>query len=461
MVLQEESSAAYDWNYGEATAYDPAPDTTLQPALTAEEPTAVTLASGTSHLFLKGDGSVVSRINVSWTSPADVFVTDGGIIEIGFKPQSASEWEVVKVSGDETAVYLSPVEDSVVYDIRARSINSIGVKSGWTTPLQHTVVGKTAPPNDVSSLTVQQSANVVVFKWPQVSDADLSGYEIRYGPQGSAVWGDGIPLTEVTRGTQITSAAVPPGSWTFMIKARDTSGNYSTNAVSANLAVSNSYDVVAESVEQNPWTGTLTNMVKHWTGKLVPDSQSLASDMTDAQLWDQCTYNPYPTCSYEGEEIDLGFDADGVRVWGDITSTIGPGETGTADPTYQIDYRDGAGSYDGFENWIIAAIDARYIKPKISVDTSLGVPIISQLKTTADVAERTARGEGVTVAVSGTSVVFSQRFHNQPNVQATVQGGTALYAVVSSITTTGFTVTVYNAAGTDVGGTIDWQAIGA
>ncbi len=122
----------------------------------------------------------------------------------------------------------------------------------------------------------------------------------------------------------------------------------------------------------------LTNFEKHHTGKLVPNSQKLASLMTDAQLWDQCTHLPHTDCYYEAPEIDLDFDG-AARVWGSIDSVLGEGESGVADPTYQLDYRLAAGTYDGFEDWALGTVTLRYAKARLHVETSLGVLVISSM----------------------------------------------------------------------------------
>jgi len=204
------------------------------------------------------------------------------------------------------------------------------------------------------------------------------------------------------------------------------------------------------------------HMLFHGTsGHMVPVSQTLADDMTDAQLWDQMTYNPFTTYDYEAAEIDLGFDANGVRVWGTITATVGPGETGASDPILRTDYRDAADAYDGFDDWPgVGIADFRYEKGQAKFTSATGVAYMTAFSQTLDVAERTETDEAVTVGIGGEAITFTSQFHATPNIQITVQGGSALFPVASSITATGFTVTVYNSGGADVGGTVDWTAIG-
>ena len=150
--------------------------------------------------------------------------------------------------------------------------------------------------------------------------------------QGSPItWKNSNVLTRVTRGTQLTTAALPPGDWTLLIKAFDTSRNESANAVTVDITVENRNDIVIDAVENPRWEGTLAGFVKHdVSGWLVPDSNNLASD-DDFDTFDVFVPNPFPIAIYEAAEIDIGFDSS-VRAYAELEGVLGPGETGSADP---------------------------------------------------------------------------------------------------------------------------------
>lgn len=191
LALRETAAAVYDWNSGEETTVDPAPNTNLPDPFTVAPPTGLTITSGSAALFLKKDGTVMSRINVAWTAPADQFVTQGGKIEVQFKKSADSDWtQLAAVPGDAVETFIWDVEDGVAYDLRVRSVNIMGVRSDNSDPwaatvTSHTVAGKTAIPADVTGFTAQQNGNVVVLKWNQVADVDLAGYEIRFARKAS------------------------------------------------------------------------------------------------------------------------------------------------------------------------------------------------------------------------------------------------------------------------------------
>ncbi|NIR61737.1 MAG: hypothetical protein GWO02_20720, partial [Gammaproteobacteria bacterium] len=144
-----------------------------------------------------------------------------------------------------------------------------------------------------------------------------------------------------------------------------------------------------------------------------------------------------------------------------IASALGPGETGTADPGLEIDYRLDAGSYDGFEPWTIGNVEARYIKHRLNLDTAKGVAKVTGFKPTVDLEERSEGAKGVTVAAGGTAVSFAARFHVAPRVTVVADSASALIATKTGVGQSGFTAHVFDSGGADVGGTVDWNAFGA
>jgi hypothetical protein len=255
----------------------------------------------------------------------------------------------------------------------------------------------------------------------------------------------------------MTDTAVNDGDHRFYIKARDDNGQYSQNAAIYDITVVTDFDIIESSEEHPDWLGTKTNFVKHWTGKLLPQSQD--SDSTGIDLSTQTIYNPYPLCTYETSILDVGFD-DIVRAWMEVTGQLFPTETGEVAISKYIDYRLAAGSYDGFESWQSGEVEARYIKFKFELDTTQGIAFIDSCQIVADLLERVESAQNVAISAAGETINFNQAFHTVPSVRADMVGGGAVFPTVSNITTTGFDIDVYNTSGTGVSGTVNWRAEG-
>ncbi len=278
LVLREDTSASYDWASGDATVVDPAPDTVL-PSIAVSALSGLALSSGTSDLFITGDGTVQSRIKASWTAVANVFVTSGGHIEVQFKKSADSIWQdAPDVDGAATQTYIGPVDDGVNYDVRARAVSTIGVEGSWATVSAHTVAGKSAAPTDPSGFVAQQSGpGTVLFSCDAIEDADLKRVEVRLLDFDDTTWANGIPVCNILKGFTSTTGAVPPGSWTFLARSFDTSENASDNTARADLEVTaDGFTAVIDRQDYPDWLGTLTNMVARYDGTLTAKSQSVA-----------------------------------------------------------------------------------------------------------------------------------------------------------------------------------------
>ena len=270
--------AALDiYNFGSPPAYNPQISNPLDLAdIPPAMPTISYIESGTKALYLDGDGAVRPSIVLGFEVSSGN-LTPIEIVQVAYREAGTWAWQYAETEKAETqAIRLT---DGIVtggtYEIRIRARSPFGMWSDWSSPITHTVIGKDAPPSDVTNFVAAQNGDVAVFTWDPIPDPDLSGYEIRYGPKGNTNWEDATPLTQVTKGTQITTAKLPTGSWTVFIKAVDSAvpPNYSVNAAQDDIDFVSTYDVITQQSEQPFWPGVRKNFVKHPSGVLVPDSQ--------------------------------------------------------------------------------------------------------------------------------------------------------------------------------------------
>jgi len=227
-----------------------------------------------------------------------------------------------------------------------------------------------------------QAENVITALWTSIPDLDRAGYEIRYGEVGES-WVIGILINGEYKGCSFTTTNIPPGTWDVMIKAIDTSGNYSVTEARKTLQVYQFYSVLS-SMEHRPlWEGTLTNLVRNpLTGNLNPADQAPAS-ANDFELFDHYVVEPYSDISYTTPEVDLGSDKV-VRAWARIYSNLGIGETGIKNPLLSLDYKLAGGAYDGFESWGIDYFEGRYAKFRVSIDPAIGLLRLTGFQPTID-----------------------------------------------------------------------------
>ncbi len=129
LLLQEEASANYDWNSGNATVVDPAPDTNLPDPFTVDAPTGVAYSS---RSIAATGGVNVYNLVLTWTQNADAFVYNGGKVEIQYKLHSDANWRPsFFVGGDQTTADIISSAINVAYDLRIRNVNTLGAHSNW------------------------------------------------------------------------------------------------------------------------------------------------------------------------------------------------------------------------------------------------------------------------------------------------------------------------------------------
>ena len=144
----------------------------------------------------------------------------------GIGAGNASNWTFVRVtdglSYEVPNVAVGPYEVSIV------GINPLGKRSGSATGT-YTVAGKTAPPSNVTQFFAVPNAQGIELSWVPIADEDVKSYEVRTCAVAGQTWEAATKLIE----TPLTTVQVPPaaqGTYQWLIKAIDTTGNYSATA---------------------------------------------------------------------------------------------------------------------------------------------------------------------------------------------------------------------------------------
>lgn len=142
------------------------------------------------------------------------------------------------------------------------------------------VIPAPAPPPNVINFKAAQQGSAVAFQWDAVAYplVALAGYYIGYAPLGTTDWTMFTMLTEAQggAGTEMTNADVPPGVWTFAIRAANISNapgtlnGLSPQMTTADLTVVNASSSVA-TIEQAPdWEGFMAGFAHDGFAALIP-----------------------------------------------------------------------------------------------------------------------------------------------------------------------------------------------
>jgi hypothetical protein len=145
MILQENASGVYDWNFGEETTVDLAKNTSLPNPFYVEAVTGLALDS---MLVSTQNNDKTYKIVASWDIHPNAFVRQGGFFELEFKRTNENYYKSVgKVDGDISEVEIPQLQPNVTYDIRIRAFNKLRVSSGYTS-LYNFIVGQSLVSNN-------------------------------------------------------------------------------------------------------------------------------------------------------------------------------------------------------------------------------------------------------------------------------------------------------------------------
>ena len=200
---------------------------------------------------------LVNTLNINTTSSQSERID---LVEVQLKLSTSATY--VSVGTGELGLFSSIDLERGEYDIRARAINTFGVKGEWEYLTNFTVDALSAPPSDVTNFQKQLSGGTIFFNWDAVPDLDLSYYVIRHNPNFSgAAWSTSNTVVEkVAR--PATTSSLPARSGTFLIRAYDKGGNPSDSPTLLVVQASELPPLGAsqEQVENPTFSGSKTNV---------------------------------------------------------------------------------------------------------------------------------------------------------------------------------------------------------
>jgi hypothetical protein len=242
MTLQEISSSVYDWN-AEETAFE-SNNTNLADPFDIP-PIGLAISSEARVINEHLTNVIIATITADAPERIDN-------VEVQFKKSSDSNF-ISAGTGDLGEFEVLDVQDSQ-YDVRARAINTFGLKGDFVTRSNITVEGLADPPEDVTNFSFNVSSAGIHLEWVPVSDLDLSFYRIRHAQaeSGATFANATTSVNKVAR--PANSVTVPPRSGTYLIKAFDKSGNQSQGATSVVIRAAD-LDVFSNTLTQTESTG--------------------------------------------------------------------------------------------------------------------------------------------------------------------------------------------------------------
>jgi hypothetical protein len=416
--------------------------------------------------------------------------------EVEYKKSSATRYIPVGKSNSNLFEILSASDG--FYDIRARSVNTLGIRSAYSTVSNRYITLFAPPPANVQKFTGNVVGNSLHLTWRAVPDLDLSYYRIRYSTKTTgANYQDAIDLVKKIARPAV-SVTVPAKTGTYFIRAVDKLGNVSLTpssfVVRTNSKSLQNLSPITTILQPN-FTGSKSNVSK-LSGYITLDTttlfDSLAGDF-DAQIGlfdgggefgEIASSGTYEFSDY----VDLGakytsrvevnpetlfldyidtfdlatgnFDSrdgdfDGEPSKFDLTSV-------TAQVSYTDDNPSGSPVWSEYQDIVVSDVSARAIRFRVVLETGSTrlAPAVTSLEASIGMLERLESSSNITYTGSRV-ITFPVAFKDVPalGISATLASGDRY--VISAKTRTGFTITTYTGASISTNPTtIDYVANG-
>ena len=489
LVVREISAAAYE--------FDPDLDETIFSTnnTTLPNPADVPAPGLTVSDELRALNEEAISVLLCDVQGGSIFTT---AFEVQAKKSTDTEWiNLGRAAGNRFE--LLNVEDSAVYQVRARSVTTFGYKSVFTTA-SHQVVGKTAPPSDVTGLTGNLIGNQYFLTWNAVPDLDLSYYRVRYAaPDGAPTYQNSISLVpKVSR--PATSVFVPARNGTYFVKAVDKLGLASESPASivldTNISQLENLNVIQTLTEHPDFNGTFDDVVEiDEDDRLVLDT-SLAFDAAPGNFDDAAGQFDGGSGNvdgsgyyYFGNSADLGsvyltrvtaklkqVRLDYVNLFDDASGLFDNREGAFDGDVNAFDNVDawiemrftsddpaGTPTWSDWQQFVVSDVRARAFEFRCKLTTldDQASPAVSELEVTLDMPDRVESAQDIVSGVGAKAVTFATAFQATPAIGIGAQNmQTGDYYEITSKSRSGFTITFKNSGGTAVSRTFDYVAKG-
>ncbi|BAQ91279.1 phage tail protein [uncultured Mediterranean phage uvMED] len=485
LSLVEHQDSHYTWaTKTQATA---TPSTNLPNPFTIQPPASVTLSD---TLIEYNDGTVIVALDVSIGASPDSFID---YYQVEYKLNTDSDF-IIYAQGSGLNHRVLNVIDQSTYDVRVKAVNSLGVSSTYVSA-QRTIVGAIEPPSDVEDFACNIVGQEAHLSWTQIPDLDLAYYNLRFSEEtdGTADWQNSVALVEkVSR--PATSISVPARAGTYLLKAVDKLGNFSSNATAiiSNVTEVTNFNTITTQSEHPTFAGTLTNTV-------ITDD---AIELDSSELFDSASgnFDAETTRFFDSGVANADFFASGNYLFSDVidigakhTARITASLTQTSDnPDDLFDNRSGnfdsaSSNFDGdtpananahievatsddnvtytaFQNFVIGDYTARYFKFRVVLISRDGAstPRVSAVTVTIDMPDRIFSGNDITSGAGTKTVTFTNPFKTvNYAVGVTMEdANTGDFFTVSNKTVNSFDVLFKNSSGTNISRTFDFIAKG-
>ena len=474
------SADAYTYNTklktpDQPTTFLPDPKTVAAPVLTSITDTAVNVTEGNLNVLM----------TVKFRGTSDYFVDK---FETVYKKSTDSIYKSAGISSNQ--VREIPVESSTTYNVKVRSINTLGYKSAFVAG-DHYVVGFEDPPANITGLSIDYQDEIAVLKWDTATDLDLAYYHIRYSPNADDSYPNSSILVDKVS-PPANTVAVPAKAGVYFIKAFDLLGHESLTADSVIGTVTKfaGQNLATTITEETSFAGAKSQVVVEDNALILQGDDVTSFDSVSGNFDDRVGFF---------DEVD-GFESTGTYTFANQIS-LGAKYQGRVSSFLNVDQLDRVSSFDqhaglfdsaqglfdsagaspqmdaklfistsddnstytGFTPFQDGNYEFRYAKFQLKLTSAVSSqsPKVNNAQVRLFMMDRTEKAQNIASGAGTKAVTFTDAFFAEPSVIIMAQNAAQnIQTAVTSKSATGFSVTFTNAGGSAQDVTFDYVATG-
>ena len=449
-------------------------------------PASVTNVTGVEHLYQDGQ-NIKTAFELDWSSSDAT-----SLYKVNYQLNN-NNW----IQETTTSSSLR-IENLKVGTLKTeiQATNHLGFSSPFASNTFN-LLGKTAPPSDISNLTFEDiSSNSARLRWDAATDLDVKvggKVHVRHSSltDGTGNWNNSVDLIDSIAGTS-TEVIIPKLAGETLVKFADSTGNFSTNAASFVLqSPSQKADTLLvknqreDQISPTPFTGSKTNT------EYDSDLDALQLTSSGGNINSTGSYQFASALDLEGifsldlqryfvtrgvrpsdlmdawPDVDARSDWDGAVI-DDVNASLSVRTTNN-DPSINPSWS----SWVALKNGTFKARAFQFKTDMTSNDTTENI-LVDQLGYEARFDVRSEQSTGLTASgTSAKTVSFTKPFWTGttalggsttaylPSVSVNVFGlASGDYIDMGTVTGSQFTLTIKNSSGSAINKNFSWTAVG-
>jgi len=441
-------------------------------------PTVTGITSDESVVLRTSSGYTL-RIRIGYKNHVDMESNVTHVqAQLDFADDNTNVWQYDQKVDVTTGsvIFDTDIQQGSAYKIRLRYIDANSGRTGaWVTTENHTVVGLSTLPPDITDFSVTNGA----FSWSWSDVIDIVGSKIKFHYGSNASWSDATDLHDGLLTTNpYTPDLLPSGSITLMIKLVDAAGNESENP---GVIYYNFGDVIVDNVilsyddKGAGFPGEKTNCSVVSGNLIADDSGDLFWGSDSAQFWGNDAAEFWPIATYKemtyvvsymvsDEEsgarlsvllsisasaysVEYRFDTQG-KFWGDDDDYFWGSDSSKFWPV-PTSWKTWPGSIDSIPSGLI---ELRITTQEGEIQGS-----ISELTLQFDVDDESETINDFAVLSGGSRVPLTKSYRSLKNIRLDLQsdGGGAISASYADKSLDGPLIYCLDGDGAKVAGTVD------